>query len=103
MMNSLLLAVAMALTLGPGDPQVQSPSDQTQWSTFSQARVAEWSREIVDEQIADLGCTTTPALTDHVAVRNAVGFDRGVVRVVTFDEGLAAGRAGQVFVVGWCA
>lgn len=102
-LNSLVLVAALALLLAWGGREVQAPWGETQGPVFSEAQVAQWSQEIVDEQVAALGCSKAPTLTDRVAVRNAVGFDQGVVRVVSFDEGFAAGQAGEVFVVGWCA
>lgn len=103
MLNAMVLLAALALLLAWGGREVQAPWGETRGEVFSQAQVAEWSQQIVDEQVTALGCGTTPSLTERVAVRNAVGFDRGVVRLVPFDEGLALGQAGEVFVVGWCA
>jgi hypothetical protein len=59
---------------------------------------------LLREQVRALGCSETPALTKRVAVapaRDGIG-DRGVVRLVTFDEGWKLANAGDVYVLGWC-
>jgi hypothetical protein len=97
------MLLALAALLVWGGREVQAPWGETSGPAFSQAQVTEWVAESVSEQVAALGCSTVPALTETVAVRNATGFDQGVVRVVSFDEGFAAGQTGEAFVVGWCA
>ncbi len=103
MLASLPLVLAIAALLVWGGREVQSPWGETSGPAFSQAQVSAWSDEIVAEQVAALGCSSTPALTERVAVRNATGFDRGVVRVVSFGEGFASAKAGKVWIEGWCA
>lgn len=61
------------------------------------------ARAMVVAQVEALGCSTTPALTDRVAVRNAHGADTGVVRVITFDQGWTLSKAGAVYVEGFCS
>lgn len=59
---------------------------------------------LLREQVDALGCSRTPALTERVAVAPAEDnvTDRGVVKVVTFDEGWRLAKAGKVYVMGWC-
>jgi hypothetical protein len=98
LVNATLLAASVVLVTGTGT----APAAQPQQPGFSDEQIAQWVDEMVTEQVIALDCSTTPSLTERVAVRNAVGIDRGVVRVVTFDEGWALGTAGKVIVVGWC-
>lgn len=73
---------------------------------------AEW-HQMVDEQLASLGCDKRKRLTATVAVVNQqysqaeqsfgkARHDLAVVRVVSFDEAWRAGKAHEVNVVGWC-
>lgn len=80
----------------------------THTTKVTKAQIEAWANEMVAEQVAALGCSTTPAMTPHAAVRpagvTADGvFDSGVVTVVPLSEAFAAAQAGKVFVVGWCA
>lgn len=100
---SVPLVAALAMLLVWGGREVQDPWGETSGPAFSQAQVSGWADEIVGEQVASLGCSTVPALSVRVAVRPASGFDRGVVSLVSFDEGFRLAKAGKVFIVGWCA
>ena len=100
--NSLVACCALAALLAWGGREVQAPWGETSGPAFSQAQIDQWSQEMVDEQVSALGCDTHQRLSPRLAVRNAVGFDRGVVRVVSFDAGFKLAKAGKVWVVGWC-
>lgn len=97
--RTLMPLTIMAALVAPLAGNAQEPTSPR---GFTEAQISQWVDEMVAEQVADLGCSTTPALTERVAVRNANGVDTGVVRVVSFDEGWALGTAGKVIVVGWC-
>lgn len=95
-----LLFVAFA---AGGPPSSQSPPS----NGFPAASVKMWVDQMIGEQVAALGCDTTPRLSKALAVRNAGSlrdgvFDTGVVRVVSFDQGSALAQQGKVWVVGWC-
>jgi hypothetical protein len=101
-----LLAVA-ALNFGaPGEVKMASECASAWCQNDRQNDYA--SRDAVvllREQVRALGCSTDPALTPRVAVAPAEDnvTDRGVVKVVTFDEGWKLAKAGRVYVLGWCA
>lgn len=57
---------------------------------------------MLDAQLTDLGCDHRQRLAPRVAVRNAKGHDKGIVRVVTFDEAWSGAKSGDVWVVGYC-
>lgn len=101
--NLIVLVAVLGALLVWGGREAQAPWGETQGPAFSQAQIAQWSDEMVAQQVTALGCSTTPALTETVAVRNAVGFDRGVVRTVSFDEAVSLAKAGKVYIEGWCA
>lgn len=102
MLGTLPVLLALTALLAWGGREVQAPWGETSGPAFSQAQVTQWSNEIIGEQVAALGCTTTPHLTERIAVRNATGFDRAVVRVVSFASGFEQAKAGTVWVVGYC-
>lgn len=99
---TLPLLLALAALLAFGGRGVSAPWGETNGPAFTDAQITAWTAEIVAEQVADLGCDTTPALTERVAVRNAHGLDTGVVRIDTFDRAWTAAQRGDVYVVGWC-
>src|SRR5689334_12272424 len=104
--SAILGTIVVALLLVWGGREVQAPWGETQGAAFSQAQVAAWGDESLASQVAELGCSTTVALSDRVAVKPAGStadgvFDSGVVSVVSFNEAFAAAKAGRVFVVGW--
>jgi len=102
MLGTLPLVLALATLLVWGGREVQAPWGETQGEVFSQSQVADWSNQIIAEQVTALGCDTTPRISERIAVRNAKGFDRGVVRVVSFASGAEQAKAGAVWVVGYC-
>lgn len=103
-LNALVLCVGLALVLVYGGTQVGeaelygSPSLMTERALKAEQHAE--ARAMVAAQVAELGCSRTPALSERVAVRNVRG-DSGVVRVVSFDEGWALAQAGKVYTEGW--
>ena len=103
---ALLAAVAFNVSgVGAGESQRASKCSVAWCQNDRQNDYA--SRDAVvllREQVDALGCSRTPALTERVAVAPAIDGigDRGVVKVVKFDEGWKLAGAGKVYVLGWC-
>jgi hypothetical protein len=102
-LNALILCLGLAAVMVWGGTE----ASQEEWAGYGsmavERQVDAEAKAMVAEQVTELGCTTTPRLADRVAVRNAHGFDTGVVRIVTFDEAYSAAKAGRVWVEGYCA
>jgi hypothetical protein len=102
-LNVLVLCLGLAAVMVWGGTEVS----QEEWAGYGsmavERQVDAEAKAMVAEQVTGLGCATTPRLTDRVAVRNAKGTDTGVVRVVTYNEGMALAKAGKVWLEGYCA
>lgn len=96
------LAAALAGTVAT-DPTVDRTCS-AQWCQNGRqnAYTEGYVRDMIDGQLAALGCDRTKRLAPRVAVRNAKGYGKGVVRVVTFDAAWNAAKSGDVWVEGYC-
>ena len=101
-LTALTLAVAL-----PSQPSIglfdgHACMDQTQCAR--NAAIGPMVDEMLAEQVAHFRCVPAAKaqIPSSALVRNAKGFDSGVVYAASFDTAWSGAKAGRVVVVRWC-